>query len=379
MASLAGRRTAVVGGTGFIGSHLIEHLVAEGADVLAVARTPARLMHLASVHADCAVAIADVCDPEALRRVFRRWRPDVVFHLAAHPDASESFEHVADCVRINGLGLVNVLQAAAISGVEVFVYGGSAKDYGNSGVPYRASQVPNPVCSYAMVKATGWQLCQLVASFTDLNVVALRPTLVYGPRQNRNIITYVHECVTAGRPVRLMGGSQTRDPLYIDDAVNAFALAAAEPRAWGHAIPIGGGQELSVSTLCEAVIAALGANAKVLAGAEQSRLTEIWRSSSDNVDALRLIGWEPRVTLAEGLARTVAARLADASPVARPPGAAVPGYYIVSGPDGVPFRMVDRRELTDRRSLPRGGRRASDVVVGVSEDASMAASLAEVL
>jgi UDP-glucose 4-epimerase len=379
MPSLAGRRIAVVGGTGFIGSHLVERLVAEGAEVLALARTPARLMHLASVNTDCAVAIADVCDPEPLRRMFRRWRPDVVFHLAAHPDASESFEHVVDCVRINGLGLVNVLQAAALSGAEVFVYGGSAKDYGNAAVPYRASQVPNPVCSYAMVKAAGWQLCQLATSFTDLHVVALRPTLVYGPRQNRNIITYVHDCVTAGRPVRLMGGSQTRDPLYIDDAVNAFVLAAAEPRAWGHAIPIGGGQELSVSSLCEAVMGALGANARVVADAEQSRLTEIWRSSSDNADAHRLLGWEPRVTLSEGLACTIADWIADASPVTRRPVAARPGHYLAEGPGGVPFRMVDRRELADRRSLPRGGRRASDVVVRLTEDASRAASLAEVL
>lgn len=363
MASLAGRRVAVVGGTGFIGSHLVERLVCEGAEPLAVAHTPARLPHLAAVAAQCAFAVADISDAASIDGVFRRWRPEVVFHLAAEPDAEESFDHITACVRTNGLGLVNTLRAAAISGAEVFVYGASAKDYGNAPVPYRASQPANPVCSYAIVKAAGWQLCQLAASFAGLNVVALRPTFVYGPRQNRNVITYVHECVGQNRPVRLMGGSQTRDPLYIEDAVRAFVLAAVEPRAWGHAIPIGGGQELSVTSLCEAVIAALGAQTRVVAGAEQPRATEIWRSSSDNIDAARLLGWEPWVTLSDGLARTVDAWVpANAAPHSGR-SAPLPGCYLMTTACGLSFHVLDRRECPDRRALPRGGRRAIDGAV----------------
>ena len=306
VATLARRRIAVIGGTGFIGSHLVERLVAEGADVLAVARTHARIAHLAAVRHDCAVALADVCAPAEIEHAFRLFRPQTVYHLAAHPDAGESLAHVADCVRANGLGLVNVLRASVDAGVELFVYGDSAKDYGNSAVPYRAAQEARPICSYAIVKAAGWQLCSLISSFTPLKVVALRPTFVYGPRQNRNVISHVRECIDANRPIRLMGGSQTRDPLYIDDAVDALVAAATSPRAWGHAIPIGGGQELQVTSLCEAVVAALGARVAVSSGAEEPRPTEIWRSSSDNADAYRLLDWQPRVTLSEGLQRTIA-------------------------------------------------------------------------
>jgi UDP-glucose 4-epimerase len=365
-ATLAGRRVAVLGGTGFIGSHLVEQLVAEGAQVLAVARTPARVDHLAAVRSDCAITFADICNSGEVLHTLKVFRPDIVYHLAAHPDASESFAHVADCVRINGLGLVNALQASAACGVELFVYGDSAKDYGNAPVPYRAAQLANPVCSYAIVKAAGWQLCTLIASFTALKVVALRPTFVYGPRQNRNVITYVQECAAARRPVRLMGGSQTRDPLYIDDAVSAFVQAAVEPRAWGHAIPIGGGQELSVTSLCEAVLAAMGTPLPIAAGAEEPRLTEIWRSSSDNVDAWRLLGWEPRVSLSAGLERTVARWAADASAATQPRIGGPPplsGCRATPLASGLVFNVLDRRNgHSDRRTLPRGGRRASDVV-----------------
>lgn len=360
MRSLAARRVAVIGGTGFIGSHLTERLVAEGAEVLAVGRSTSHLTSLAAVRGDCTIAVVDICDADAMIRMMRRFRPEVVFHLVSHPDGGESFVHLSEGLRINGLGVINSLQAAVASGTEVFVYGASAKDYGNTHVPYRASQAAAPVCSYAIVKSAGWELCRLVSTFTSLRTVALRPTFVYGPRQGRNVLTHVHDCVNAGRPVRLMGGEQTRDPLYIDDAVAAFVAAATSPAAHGHAIPIGGGQELTVAALCEAAVKALGASMPVVRGAEPPRSTEIWRSCSDNADAFRLLGWQPRVALAEGLARTIAGWVMPATvgPASmRPIG---PGAYLVAAEPGVVYRMLDRRHA-DRRATHRGGRRSTDV------------------
>jgi nucleoside-diphosphate-sugar epimerase len=372
MRTVSGRRVAVVGGTGFIGSHLTERLVAEGAEVLAVARSEARVSSLAAVRHECTIALADICDADGTIRMMRRFRPAIVFFLASHPDAGESFGHIAEGMRVNGLGLINALQAAAAAESELFVYGASAKDYGNTQVPYRASQTVAPVCSYAILKSAGWQLCQLVSAFAGLKTVALRPTFVYGPRQGRNVITHVHECVSAGRPVRLMGGDQTRDPLYIDDAVDAFVAAACAPAAWGHAIPIGGGQELTVRALCETALAALGASVPVMSGAEPPRMTEIWRSSSDNADAYRLLGWQPRVSLAEGLARTIGGwsgraitSTATATAIPRRAGA---GAYLLTTAPGVVYRMLDRRQGVERRSVFRGGRRAEDarVLAGVT-------------
>jgi UDP-glucose 4-epimerase len=358
--TLAARRVAVIGGTGFIGSHLTERLVAEGADVLAVGRSDAHLSSLSAVRDDCTIALADVCDADAMIRMMRRFRPEVVFHLASHPDASESFGHLSAVMRVNGLGVINALQASVAAGTEVFVYGASAKDYGNAQVPYRASQPSAPVCSYAIVKTAGWQLCQLVSSFTGIKTVALRPTFVYGPRQGRNVLTHVRECVSAGRPVHLMGGDQTRDPLYIDDAVAAFIAAATSPNACSHAIPIGGGHELPVGALCEATIKALGATVPVICGAQPPRSTEIWRSCSDNADAWHLLGWQPRVSLADGLARTIAAWAVAPTitpSLSKPAG---PGAYLVAAAPGVVYRMLDRRQGRDRRGTFRGGRRESD-------------------
>ena len=359
MPTLSGRRVAVIGGTGFIGSHLTARLIEYGADVVAVGRRTDHLVTLAPVRGHCRVALADICDADSIKRVLCRVRPDAVFHLASHPDAAESFAQVAKCMRVNGVGLVNTLEAAEAAHASLFVYGDSTKDYGNTPHPYSVSQSTAPVCSYAIVKSAGWQLCQLVSSFAALKTVALRPTFIYGPGQGRNVLTYARECVERGQPVRLMGGDQTRDPLFIADAVEAFIAALTSPDACGHAIPIGGGCELTVRDLCETAIATFGGSVPVVCGAEAPRSTEIWRSRCDNSDATRLLGWTPRVSLAEGLRRVHQNAPVALAPIRAAMTRPAHCYSQAVGPD-LEFHMIDRRQPADRRAMARGGRRAGD-------------------
>jgi UDP-glucose 4-epimerase len=305
---LAGRRIAVIGATGFIGSHLVERLVAGGAEVLAISRTPTHLPRLASVRQACGFAVCDIMASAQIRRLLRVFRPDTVYHLAAHPDAAESFAQMTACIGVNTLAVVHALQAATEAGARLFVYGDSSKVYGNTGVPYAEHTQARPICSYAIAKAAAWDLCLLGAATSGtIEVVGLRPTFVYGPRQSRNLITYIHECHAANRPVRLQGGTQTRDPLHIDDAVSAFVAAGCRPAARGHSIPIGGGLEISVADLSRRVLAELGSSEVPLVDGAAPRPTEIWRSCSGNREAVALLGWQPRVSLAEGLRRTLSA------------------------------------------------------------------------
>ncbi|MGH9632914.1 MAG: NAD-dependent epimerase/dehydratase family protein [Bryobacteraceae bacterium] len=299
------QRAAVIGATGFIGSHLTERLVAEGNEVLAIAQSRRHLDALAGVEGQCEFRTCDVTDPDSLAEILEAFRPRYVFHLAAHPDGPESIQQIETCVRVNALGVINALNAANQAGCEVFAFADSAKVYGNSGVPHKTEHLPNPICSYAVAKTAAWQLCKLVAALSGMQVVGLRLTFVYGPRQNWNLIRYVQQCATAGQQVKVQGGSQTRDPLYIDDAIDAFLLAATQRVAYGHSIPIGGGQEMKVLELCRAVLRAMGEELPVVANAEQPRLTEIWRSACDNTDAKLLLNWSPRTTLMEGLTRTI--------------------------------------------------------------------------
>jgi UDP-glucose 4-epimerase len=313
--ALAGRRAAVVGATGFIGSHLTESLVHNGAEVLAIAHTRRRLANLDAVAGRCRFELADILSSEATHTVLGGFAPHIVFHLAAEADSAEHLGHLKASLETNAVGTANVADAAAAAGAEVLIYADSCKVYGNGPVPHRESQPEAPVCSYAIGKVAGWQLCRLVGAKTGLPVCSLRSTFVYGPRQNPNLITHVEACARRGEPVHLMGGTQTRDLLYIDDAVRAFLAAAATPAAWGRALPIGGGCERSVLDICRDVLDVLGSGVEAAAGAEPARLTEIWRSFCDNREAGDVLHWAPRILLREGLRRTLAAAVSEVTPV----------------------------------------------------------------
>jgi UDP-glucose 4-epimerase len=305
MTGKSGRRVAVIGATGFIGSHLTAMLAREHADVLAVARHASRLEWLSKSCGGCRTASADIRDCGSIGRALREFRPDVVYHLASNADAEDDFRLAEESIRVNIAGTANTLEAAHRAGAAVFVYADSCKSYGNGPTPYRQAQPDAPLCSYAVGKSAGWRLCQVASGFTGMSVSALRPTFAYGPRQNPNLLTYVQECVRRGRPVRLMGGSQTRDPIYVEDLARAFALAATTPAAWGIALPLGGGSEITVTEISKRVVRLLDANIEVIADAETPRRSEIWRSYCDNAEARAILGWRPKVSLTEGLIRTL--------------------------------------------------------------------------
>jgi UDP-glucose 4-epimerase len=302
---VAGVRMAVIGATGFIGSHLTESLVRSGAAVLAVARSRERWANLQAVAGDCPFRDSDICDADSIGNVLSGFRPEVVFHLAADVDTEETFAHMSSSLRSNAVGTANVLEAASRAGTATFVYADSCKVYGNGPIPYRQSQPDAPICSYAIGKSAGWRLCRLVGETTGMAVCSLRSTSAYGPRQSPNLITHVRDCCLREAPVRLLGGGQTRDPIFVDDVVQAFIAAATKPAARGRAIPVGGGREMSVVQICRLIVRLLGGGIEVIANAQPPRVTEIWRSYCDNQEASEILGWSPAVSLEEGLSRTL--------------------------------------------------------------------------
>jgi nucleoside-diphosphate-sugar epimerase len=305
MAGTAGQRVAVIGATGFIGSHLTELLVRQGADVLAVSRGASRLEWLEQLAGGCRTASADIRDRVSIEGALRHFRPEVVYHLASNADAEDDFRSVEESIQVNITGTANALEAAHHAGAAVFVYADSCKVYGNGPTPYRQTQPDSPLCSYAVGKTAGWRLCLVTSGFTDMSVCALRSTFAYGPRQNLNLITYVQDCVQRRRPVRLMGGAQTRDPIYVEDLARAFVAAGTTPAAWGLALPVGGGAEISVTALSKQIVRLLGPDVEVVPDAMEPRRNEIWRSYCDNAEAWDVLGWRPEVSLTDGLARTL--------------------------------------------------------------------------
>jgi nucleoside-diphosphate-sugar epimerase len=298
------RIVAVTGATGFIGSHLVESLVGLGAEVVTIARSSSRNANLAAVEGRHRFLECDLSERGALTSVLSGVRPSVLFHLAAEPDVDESFDLIAARLKTNTFGLLNTLEYCIGVGCERMVLADSSKVYGNQSVPHTAAQHPLPKSSYAVSKAAAWQLAQMASIRRQLDVVNLRFTFVYGPRQNWNLIQYVERCVEKGQPVLLQGGTQTRDPMYVMDAVSALLAAGLSQEASGYAIPVGGGAEMTVHSMCSQILGILKADLPIVENAVPLRETEVFHSYSDNQDARRLLGWEPIWTFDEGLRLT---------------------------------------------------------------------------
>jgi UDP-glucose 4-epimerase len=330
--SLAGTRVLVTGAGGFLGSHMVERLVQEEAQVTALSRSEGRLSALAGGASSFIFVPCDLTDSRLASETIARFAPEILFHFASHPDGDETFAQARASFQANLLGTLNALEAFSRARGRLFVLADSCKVYGNGPVPYRETQPLQPRSSYAISKAAAWQVCELYAEVKGLATVAVRPTMIYGPRQAYNLISFVVDCVLEGKPeVRLKGGSQTRDPLYVDDAIDAFLAAARHGASLaGRAVNIGGGTEHTVADLAAAVVRHMGAHLDVVSVPERARPTEMWRSYCDNAEARECLGWRPCTSLDEGLERTirslVAARVDPPPRWSLPPSLpAVPG------------------------------------------------------
>jgi len=303
--SLAGRRILVTGGSGFLGGSLVERLLQINVIVAAVARTPGRLPLLR--HAGYCFVPCDLSDSTETMNAFAQFQPEVVFHFASHPDAAEDFSQAQRTMQGNLRITLNTLEALRCSGGKLLIYGDSCKVYGHAPVPYRESTPVAPLSSYAIAKAAGWELCKLYQRIHGLCSVSVRPTMIYGPHQAFNLFSYVADCINNNREARLDGGSQTRDPLFLTDALDAFiAVAERGIELAGRIVNIGGGEEETVIELARNCVRLAGNSVHVVPLANRMRPTDTARSYCDNVEAMAMLGWRPQTPRIEGLKRTLA-------------------------------------------------------------------------
>ena len=299
----------VSGASGFIGSHLCERLVGEGAHVVALNKQvsrvlPPRLAHLAE---SIDIVEANLQDGGALRIIAERVRPRFVFHLGAYTHVGKSFEHVDESLQTNIAGTVNLLDALRAVDYETFVYAGTSEIYGGNDVPFHEDQPVSPLSPYSVSKYAGERYCRMFHDAYGWPVVMLRPFNAFGPRQSPDrIIPEVIVSALAGVDVAMTEGRQTREFNYVTDVVDGFVRAAlAGKDAHGQVINIGCGQEHSMRHIAELTIGLMGDPIRPRFGALPPRPTEIWRMFCDNSKARRLLGWEPQTSLEDGLRKTI--------------------------------------------------------------------------
>ena len=306
-------RAIVTGGAGFIGSNLVDALLARGDDVLVVDDlSTGKEANLAAALAGGAdLRVLDIRDAAALTTLVGAIAPEVIFHLAAQIDVRKSVADPAWDAGINVQGTINVLEAARAHGVARVVNsstGGAI--YGDAElIPSPETTTPLPEAAYGQSKLSAEGYLGLYERLYELSSVTLRYGNVYGPRQDplgeAGVVAIFCGCVENGRQPTIFGdGRQTRDYVYVGDVVAAnLSAAGAEV---GGPINIGTGRETSVLEIVEqlAAIAGAGGFTPIF---QPARLGELARSCLDIRRARELLGWAPKVELHEGLRMTLEA------------------------------------------------------------------------
>lgn len=306
-------RVLVTGAAGFIGSHLVDRLLADGHEVAAVDDlSSGDLANLDRARDGSAPGTyvfhrLDVTGPQ-FPELVTRWRPEVICHLAAQVSVRASVADPVEDARINVLGTVNVLEAARRAGARKVVYTSSVAVYGvppDLPVPPDADLAPRS--PYGAAKACGEVYLEVYRALHGLDFTTLTLANVYGPRQSpggeAGVVAIFADALLRGAPTRVYGdGSQTRDYVYVEDVVDAFARACGE-RGGGRRFDIGTGVQTSDRDLHTLVAEVAGAPDEPEYAPR--RLGDLPAMAVDPRAARDGLGWVPRTGLRDGLKATV--------------------------------------------------------------------------
>jgi UDP-glucose 4-epimerase len=309
-------RVLVTGGGGFIGSNLARRLLERGDDVRVLDNfSTGNRRNLADVADELEIVEGELRSYERVHNATRG--VEIVYHQGALPSVPRSVQDPLTTSAVNVEGTLNVLLAARDEGVRRVIYASSSSVYGNTGtLPRVESQFPDPISPYAVSKLAAERYCVSCARVYGLETVTLRYFNVFGPGQDPTsqyaaVVPRFIAAIDMSEPVPIHGdGEQSRDFTYVDNVVEANVLAAEASEASGRVLNIATGEPRTVNALADVIGEVLGKAVEKEYLPE--RTGDVRDSWADVAEARRLLGWEPRIALEEGLRLSAEAFLARA-------------------------------------------------------------------
>ncbi len=300
----------VTGGAGFIGSHIVELLLAEGHDVVVYDDfSTGRESNLEPFAGRISIVRGDIRDPRRLDDAMKG--VEFVIHHAAEVSAIKSLEDPLFAHDVNVTGTLNVLRSARDNGARRLTMASSSAIYGDTGrVPQSERNLPKPLSPYGATKICGEHYCTVFNEVYALETVRLRYFNVFGPRQNPKsqyaaVIPKFIDRILAGQDIHIYGdGEQTRDFVFVSDVARANYLASFHEGIGGEVFNIAGGRTVSINELTERLMDIIEKRVEVIHDAPI--LGEIKYSESDTTRAHEVLGFTPQTSLEDGLRQVVA-------------------------------------------------------------------------
>jgi dTDP-glucose 4,6-dehydratase len=307
----SGKKVLVTGAGGFIGSHLAERLVQEGADVTAFVRYngPGKWGWLdqSEVVGDMTVVTGDIADQESVSSAMRN--QEIVFHLAALIAIPYSYQAPRSYVRTNVEGTLNVVQSAREMGTARVVHTSTSEVYGTARkVPIGEDHELQGQSPYSASKIGADKIAESYHLSFGVPVTTIRPFNTFGPRQSaRAVIPTIITQLLKGEQVKLGSVTPTRDLNFVSNTVDGFLKGAMVPEAIGRTINLGSGREISISDLAQLIAKMMGSSIEVETEGARIRPenSEVERLLADASLAASILNWKAEVTLEEGLEQTI--------------------------------------------------------------------------
>ncbi|MCS1350156.1 SDR family NAD(P)-dependent oxidoreductase [Mechercharimyces sp. CAU 1602] len=310
---LKNKNVLVTGAGGFVGSHLVESLLAEKANVRAFVRYNSANSHgfldtiVKEEEKRLQIYSGDLKDALAVRRAMEGI--ELVFHLGALIAIPYSYKNPQDVMETNIIGTLNVANAALDGEVKRLVHTSTSETYGTARyVPMDETHPLQGQSPYSASKISADKIIESYNCSYDLPAVTIRPFNAYGPRQSmRAVIPTIIQQALRSKEIVLGNLHATRDFTFVEDTARAFICAAKADRGIGEVINAGSGFEVSIGEIAEKVLKVIGKKIPIRVAEDRIRpeKSEVDRLFSDSQKAERLIGWKAEVSFEEGLRKTI--------------------------------------------------------------------------
>lgn len=299
----------VTGGSGFIGSHIIEALLNKGEKVKAIDNfSTGNKENLKAIINDIELIEGDITDDQVLKQAIKG--VDIIFHQAAVPSVPKSIKDPIKSNHVNVSGTLQLLHTAMENGVSRFIYAASSSAYGNSTIlPKQEDMIATPLSPYAVSKYTGELYCKVFYEIYGLETISLRYFNVFGPKQDADaeyaavIPKFIQSILVNQLPTIYGDGTQSRDFTYIENVVSANLLAAQASQLSGEVINVGSGKSIDLNNLVTRISRIVGKQIKPVYA--EKRQGDVEHSLADIQRAYKLIGYKPIISFEEGLRKTI--------------------------------------------------------------------------
>lgn len=300
---MAGQVVLVTGASGFIGANLTRRLITLDNDVHIITKKTSNLWRLHDLGRRFTKHELDLSESQKLTSLLRKTKPQYIFHLAARGAYSNQTD-LTEMIQANIMGLTNLLTALEKIGYRAFINTGTSSEYGFKKKAMKEADLLEPNSFYAATKASGTLLSQVFATIPNQNIITIRPFSVYGPwEEPGRFIPTILLRQLQNQPLEITGGQVRHDFIYIDDLINAYLKAAGGKNLNGEIFNIGSAVQFTNLEVAKKVISTSGN--KILVGKYEKRRWDTSHWVADNSKAKKMLQWQPKTDLNEGLKKTL--------------------------------------------------------------------------